>query len=74
MKKLLKNLFDGLTKLIEKYILNNFINHEELKTYSSISLSKLILGTLFRTSVQMMLSDEKKDYMNTLSTLKLILI
>lgn len=73
LKKLLKELFDGLTKLIEKYIINNPANSEKLKTYSPTSSSKLILGTLLGTSIQVMLTDEKEDYLNALATLKLIL-
>lgn len=73
LKKLLKELFDGLTKLIEKYIVNNSTDHEKLKTYSSLSSSRLILGTLLGTSIQVMLTDEKEDCLNALSTLKLIL-
>ncbi|WP_446899302.1 TetR/AcrR family transcriptional regulator [Clostridium sp. LBM24168] len=73
LKKLLKNLFEGLAKLIEKYVVNNSANNEKLKTCSSLSLSRLMLGTLLGTSIQVMLTDEKEDCLNALSTLKLIL-
>ncbi len=73
LRKLLKDLFDGLAQLIEKYIVNNSVNCKNLKSCSSSSLSKLILGTLLGTSTQVMLTDEREDYLDALSTLRSIL-
>ncbi|HBC96223.1 MAG TPA: TetR/AcrR family transcriptional regulator [Clostridium sp.] len=73
LKKFLKDLFDSLAKLIEKYIVNDSIKYENLKSCSPSSLSRLILGTLFGTSIQLMMTDKKEECLNTLSTLELIL-
>ena len=55
------SLFDSLTELIERFILNASQAHQSMPNYSSKAIAKLILGALFGTSVQTLLSADKKD-------------
>lgn len=55
------SLFDSLTELIERFILNDSQAHQSMPNYSSKAIAKLILGALFGTSVQTLLSADKKD-------------
>lgn len=55
------SLFDSLTELIERFILDDSQAHQSMPNYSSKAIAKLILGALFGTSVQTLLSADKKD-------------
>ena len=55
-------LFDRLTELIEKFILGDSESLQCLPDYSSKAIAKLILGALFGTSVQALLSADKDDF------------
>jgi len=55
------SLFVSLTVLIEKCILNDPATHQSVPMYSSNAIAKLILGALFGTSVQTLLSANKDD-------------
>ena len=55
------SLFNSLTELIERFILNDSQAHQSMPNYSSKAIAKLILGALFGTSVQTLLSADKKD-------------
>jgi len=55
---LLSNLFKELSSMIEKYILNN-LQLKHLKGYSPKSLSRLILGAMFGTAIQVLIDDEE---------------
>jgi AcrR family transcriptional regulator len=72
LKELLDNLFNSLTNLIEKYIINNFSNKEKLKNCSPKTLSRMILGTLFGTSIQVILANGDENMLDSLSTLQLL--
>jgi len=72
LKELLNGLFNSLADLIEKYIINDFSFKEKFKYKSSITLSRMMLGTLFGTSIQVMLADGKEDMIESLSTLKVL--
>jgi len=70
LKELLNDLFNSLAGLIEKYIINDFSDKEKFK--SPIILSRMMLGTLFGTSIQVILANEKEDMIDSLSTLKVL--
>ncbi|SMC21970.1 transcriptional regulator, TetR family [Clostridium acidisoli DSM 12555] len=73
LKDLLNDLFNKLTFLIEKYVINTDHYKEKFKEYSSSALSRMILGTLFGTSVQVILADsEKKDIAESLGVLRAV--
>ena len=55
------SLFGSLTLLIEKCILNDTAAHQSKPMYSANAIAKLILGALFGTSVQTLLSADKDD-------------
>ena len=55
------SLFDSLTELIERFILDDSQAHQSMPNYSSKAIAELILGALFGTSVQTLLSADKKD-------------
>lgn len=55
-------LFDRLTELIEIFILGDSESHQRVPDYSSKAIAKLILGALFGTSVQALLSADKDDF------------
>ncbi|ACA46906.1 TetR/AcrR family transcriptional regulator [Clostridium botulinum] len=72
LKKLLNDLFNDLTDLIEKYITNDFLDREFFKYESSATLARLMLGALFGTSIQVMLANGKADMIDSLSALKVL--
>ena len=72
LKELLNNLFKSVAGLIKKYIMIDFSGREKFKHTSTITLSRMILGTLFGTSVQVMLANGKEDMIDSLSGLKIL--
>ncbi len=72
LKELLNDLFNSLAGLIEKYIVDDFSGKEKFKYKSSMALSRMMLGTLFGTSIQVMLADGKEDMIDSLSTLEVL--
>ncbi|WP_291632850.1 TetR/AcrR family transcriptional regulator [Clostridium sp.] len=72
LKELVNNLFNSLSSLIEKYIVNNHSNKEKFKSYSSKALSKMVLGTLFGTSIQIILAHGEEDMFDSLSASQVI--
>ncbi|MHB8073361.1 TetR/AcrR family transcriptional regulator [Desulfosporosinus fructosivorans] len=72
LKELLNNLFNDVTGLIERYILCSLSDEEKFKGYSSVALSRMILGTMFGTSIQVMLAKDQEDMIRSLSTIQLL--
>jgi hypothetical protein len=72
LKELLNDLFNSVAGLIEKYIINDFSNNEKYKYNSPITLSRMMLGTLFGSSIQVMLAHGKEDMIDSLSTLEVL--
>ena len=72
LKELLNNLFKSIAGLIEKYIMIDFSGKEKFKHTSAITLSRMVLGTLFGTSMQVMLANGKEDMIDSLSGLKIL--
>lgn len=70
LQELQNDLFNNLVVLIEKYIFSEFSCEEKLKNTSPEILSRTMLGTLFGTSMQVILADEKEDIIDSLLTLK----
>ncbi len=71
----LNGLFESITKLIEKNILSDEIIREigsGFQEYSSKSIAKLILGTLYGTSIQTMLGSDKEDAFESLQLAEII--
>jgi len=72
LKELVNDLFHNLTELIEKYIVSEFSDKEEYQHHSTATLSRMMLGTLFGISIQVILADGNEDMINSLSTLKIL--
>ena len=56
---LLSELFKDLSVIIEKYIFND-LQIEDLKGYSTKTLSRLILGSMFGTGIQVLLDQDEE--------------
>ena len=67
---LLSDLFKELSDLIEKYIITN-LQMKELKGYSTKSLSRLILGSMFGTGIQVLL-DYDEDLPEALNAIQIL--
>ena len=70
LKELINNFFNGVAELIEKYIISSYLGNENSKKYSSNTLAKMLLGTLFGTSILVMLNNGEKDSENALSAVE----
>lgn len=57
---LLRNLYKELSEIIEKYILNN-LQFKNKKEISTKSISRLIIGSLFGTGIQILLENDGDD-------------
>lgn len=69
-KELLNDLFNNVVNLIETYIITDFSDERKLKYKSPITLSRMMLGTLFGMSIQVMLANGEEDMIDSLSSLK----
>ena len=69
-KELLNDLFNNVVILIETYIITDFSDERKLKYKSPITLSRMMLGTLFGMSIQVMLANGEEDMIDSLSSLK----
>lgn len=67
------SLFDDLTEIIEKNLLVDLKSNKSLRGHSPKSLAKLILGALFGTSIQIMLSSDKESIFESLNLAESIL-
>ncbi len=72
LKELLNDLFKRLADLINKYIVSDFSHRENLKNYSPAAVARIVLGTLFGTSIQVILADEKVDMLDSLAALNVL--
>lgn len=66
-RKQVDELFDSITEMIEKNILNGTEHGGGIHGRSSRSLAKLILGSLYGTSVQIMLGLDREDDLEAIS-------
>ena len=69
-KELLNDLFNNVVNLIETYISNDFSDERILKYKSPVTLSRMMLGTLFGMSIQVILANGEEDMIDSLSSLK----
>lgn len=69
LKELQHDLFNNIASLIEKHIIKEFANQDKYKHICSNVLSRMMLGTLFGTSIQVILADEKEEMIDSLSAL-----
>lgn len=67
---LLSDLFREMSGLIEKHILNS-LQMKELKGYSTKSLARLILGSMFGTGIQVLL-DHDDDLPEALNAMQIV--
>jgi len=67
---LLSELFKDLSVIIEKYIFND-LQIEDLKGYSTKTLSRLILGSMFGTGIQVLL-DQDEELSEALNAMQII--
>ena len=72
LKELLNTLFNGVTDLIQKHIIANSATKEKYRGYSPEALSRMILGSLYGISMQVILANEEEDMIDSLSTLKVL--
>ncbi|MBZ4664604.1 MAG: AcrR family transcriptional regulator [Caloramator sp.] len=68
---LIINLFRELAAMIEKYILNN-ISMKGLEEYSSKSLSRMILGAMLGTAIQVLLDSEEDALPEALNSMHIL--
>lgn len=67
---LLSDLFKELSDLIEKYMFED-VQIKELKGYSTKSLSRLIIGSMFGTGIQVLL-DHDEDLPEALNAMQIL--
>lgn len=67
---LLSELFKELSDMIEKYVFYDF-QTKELKGYSTKTLSRLILGSMFGTGIQVLL-DKDEDLPEALNAMQIL--
>ncbi|MEL1136077.1 TetR/AcrR family transcriptional regulator [Desulfitobacterium sp. THU1] len=71
-KEPLRQLFDDSTTLIEKYMTKGYSQTGTMGnySYSPSILSRITLGALFGTSIQIMLGENQKEAIESLSAIK----
>lgn len=69
LKELVDDLFHRLAELIEKYIVRKFSEQEKFQNNSTTALARIMLGTLFGTSIQVLLSGGNEDMIDSLSAM-----
>lgn len=67
LRELVNELYDGISNLIDKYIVSENDEEERREKLTSKSLSQLIMGTLIGASLQMDLSEGKKEVLTSLA-------
>ena len=72
LRELFNNLFNNVTDLIEKYILASFSCKEKFQNYSSAALSRVILGALLGSSVQITLAQDQEEIIDSLSAIQIL--
>lgn len=70
--ELLRNLFNDLANLIEKYVLNNIAIKGNLRGYSSKSIARMIFGAMFGTAIQVILDPQEKKLPEALKAVELV--
>ena len=71
---LLRNLFDNLVNLIEKYVLDDTPLKSNLRTYTPKSIARMLLGAMFGTAIQVILDPQEKKLPEALNAIELLLV
>ncbi|PKM87932.1 MAG: TetR/AcrR family transcriptional regulator [Firmicutes bacterium HGW-Firmicutes-10] len=71
-RNLLNELFDDLANLIEEYVLTDNANFVNISNTSNKTLAQVIFGSLFGTSIQIILNPENKDLIQAMNIVEAI--
>jgi AcrR family transcriptional regulator len=71
---LLRNLFENLVNLIEKYVLDDIPLKSNLRTYTPKSIARMLLGAMFGTAIQVILDPQEKKLPEALNAIELLLV
>jgi hypothetical protein len=69
---ILLNLFDELAQIIERTIYLNANEKGHFKKYSTKTISRLLLGTIFGTIIRLMLQPDEKLNSELLNSIQLL--
>ncbi len=70
--ELLRNLFNELANLIEKYVLEDIDIKGLMRVYSSKSIARMIFGAMFGTAIQVILDPQEKKLPEALMAIELV--
>ncbi|MCR4441863.1 MAG: TetR/AcrR family transcriptional regulator [Peptococcaceae bacterium] len=70
--ELLRNLFKDLSNLIEKYIISDAAIKENLKTYATKPIARMLFGAMFGTAIQVILDPEEKSLPESLFSIQVL--
>lgn len=71
--ELLKKLFDDIAELIEENIFSKTTLGVNFKGYTSKSIARMILGSIFGVAIQMILDPEQKEIPDAMDAIRIIL-
>jgi AcrR family transcriptional regulator len=69
---LLCNLFENVSKLIEKHVLNDIPIKSNLKGYTTKSIARMLFGAMFGTAIQVILDPQEKNLPEALNAIELV--
>ncbi len=69
---LLRNLFENLVNLIEKYVLDDIPLKSNLRAYTPKSIARMLLGAMFGTAIQVILDPQEKKLPEALNAIELL--
>lgn len=69
---LLRNLFENLVNLIEKYVLDDIPLKSNLRAYTPKSIARMLLGAMFGTAIQVILDPQEKKPPEALNAIELL--
>ena len=69
---LLRNLFENLVNLIEKYVLDDIPLKSNLRAYTPKSIARMLLGAMFGTAIQLILDPQEKKPPEALNAIELL--
>lgn len=71
---LLRNLFENLVNLIEKYVLDDIPLKSNLRAYTPKSIARMLLGAMFGTAIQVILDPQEKKLPEALNAIELLFV
>jgi len=69
---MLRNLFEDISNLIEKYVLNNIPVKSNLRGYTPKSIARMLFGAMFGTAIQVILDPQEKNLPEALNAIELV--